>query len=361
MSTTMTAIAQEVGVSVAVVSRLLRDDPTLRVSDDRRRQILEATERMGGVKIRQRGRKRTPRGIRTRIILTPTNRLFTPQWIESNFANTPLVKSFEHALSQQRFHMHHGFFDSGGEVEYVRSVIQGGGYCDGLYLATGILDEPLAQLLRATRFPHITNDHMAERLTVNTVRPHFSEGMRQAIEHLRELGHERIGIFGQAKSYRFPLVGAALALQGISYNAERDWVRMADLPTGDDFTQLRTIAARDFGQWLSQKPDADITAFVCQSDLIVMGAMDAMRERNLVPGRDISLVGVDNLEQRSATPAPEPIITTVDNPMELVGRRMGELLLNQILYGQNQIVHERIPAPLIVRQTSGPAPQRKGG
>jgi LacI family transcriptional regulator len=239
--------------------------------------------------------------------------------------------------------------------------VQSGAYCDGLYLSTGILDEPLARMLRETRFPHITNDHSAERLTVNTVRPHFSEGIRQAIEHLVSLGHERIGIFGMADSYRFPLIGAALALQGIVYNPDRDWVRMSNLPLGSDFQQLRTIAARDFGAWLSQKNREPFTAFICHNDLIVMGVIDAMRERGLAPGRDISIVGVDNLEQRVAEPIDNPIITTVDNPMELVGRRMGELLLNQILHGQNQIVHERIPAPLIVRQTTGPAPQKKGG
>lgn len=360
MSTTMTAIAQEVGVSVAVVSRLLRDDPTLRISDNRRRQILETTERLGGVKVRRPARRRTPRKPRTRTILIPTNRVFTPQWILSNLANNPLFKALEAALGRERFHLHHGFFGEGEEAQYLRSVIQRGAYCDGLYIPTGILNAELAQLLRESRFPHVTNDHCAERLSVNTVRPHFSEGIRQAVEHLQSLGHRHIGMFGGENSYRFPMVAAALASQGIAYNLDRHRVRMDNLMPGEDFEQLRVIAARDFGRWLSETPQTDLTAIVCDNDLIVMGAMDAMRAHGLVPGRDLSLVGVDNLEQRNGNPVSEPVITTIDNPKDIVGRRMGELLLNQIMHGQNQIVHERIPAPLIVRQTTGPAPARKG-
>ena len=82
--------------------------------------------------------------------------------------------------------------------------------------------------------------------------------------------------------------------------------------------------------------------------------VDAMLRAGLTPGRELSLVGYDNTEEQFPIPGHRPILTTINNPFERVGRRMAELLMNQVLHGQTAIIHERVPVSLVVRQTTGP-------
>ena len=73
----------------------------------------------------------------------------------------------------------------------------------------------------------------------------------------------------------------------------------------------------------------------------------------MTPGRDLSIVGYDNIEQREYGKN-HGQLTTIDNPKDQMGRRIGEMLLNQLLRGQQDIVTELVPTTLIVRNTTGP-------
>ena len=46
MAVTITYIAKEIWISVALVSRLLRDGPTLKIADRTKRKIVDATDRL---------------------------------------------------------------------------------------------------------------------------------------------------------------------------------------------------------------------------------------------------------------------------------------------------------------------------
>lgn len=349
----MTHLAQQTGVSVAVVSRLLRGDATLRISETRRRQILETKERLGGVKTRRVRKKANL----THTIVTPVNRLFPPAVLQMMLAQSEFHRSFEEALRSRGFRLHLSLFEPEHPADAYEPLIQSHG-CDGLLLLSGICNQQLADLLRQHHFPHVSNDFYAEQFQVNTVRAHTSDGMRQAVEHLMELGHRRIGFLGPRDSYRYPLAVAAMVARGLSLdermNCPVDKIGAAESPE-----RWRHNARQAFSNWLDRRPAA--TALICAYDLMAMGAIDVMRERNLVPGQDLSLVGHDNLEQRGSLRTTEvPILTTVDNPLDLVGRRSAELLLNQVLRGQTQIVHEQVPASLVVRQSSGRCPATTG-
>jgi len=178
-----------------------------------------------------------------------------------------------------------------------------------------------------------------------------SDGARQAIEHLCGLGHQRVGFLGPRDTGRFADFVAAMMVAGLSpdkqYNCE-----VEAIPAGDSLDQWRVHACHAFGQWLDKGFES--TAMFCNNDIIAFGAIDAMLSRGLKPGKDISLIGYDNLEERNRISTEHSGLTTIDNPHNLIGHRLGELLLNQILDGQTQVVHERIPVKLIIRQSTGP-------
>jgi LacI family transcriptional regulator len=345
MSATMTEIAQSAGVSVAVVSRLLRGDPALRISDRRRREIFKVRDEMGGVKMQRRRL--------THTIVLPVNRLNTTGQIQQNLTDPLyLYPSFQQALAEAGFHLHLEPVDCADILPALRSLVESPRRCDGIVIATFGMGNEISEILAAHRFPHVSSDHDAERFNINSVDIHRTEGVRRAIEHLKELGHRRVGFLGIRGNYSYANFAAAMAAEGLAIDESLHHWMANDLPALSD--RMRHAARQSAGPWLQDRnPASSATAMICQNDQFALGLIDAMRDRGLAAGRDLSVVGFDNLEQRRDPPAKHPILTTVHNPIERRGQRMAELLLNQILHGQTQIIHERVPVKLIIRSSTG--------
>ncbi len=337
---TLSSIAQEAGVSVAVVSRLLRGDPTLRISEGRRRQIMAVHDRMGPVQVRRRYGK---------IIVAPVSRTFNSRWVEANLLAHPLYRSFKEALEQKGFRLHFDFVDSGRMERTFEALMRSPASCGGFLILNGVASQDLADGLREKQYPHVCHDWAAERFAINTVDVNQADGLRQAVDHLFSLGHRRIGFLGHRESHRYPMMGAALLGLGLAVEEGLNcWVE----PTGRQSGRERRAVVRErVGQWLEGRPAA--SALVCENDYAALGVVDALPEGGLGAGADLSVVGYDNIEERGMEPADRAILTTIDNPGERIGRRMAELLLNQIVHGQTQVVHERLPAKLVVRETTG--------
>lgn len=346
MAATMTRIAQEAGVSVAVVSRLLRGDRTLRISDARRRLILDISDRCGGV----RTRKKSPS--LTKTILMPINRRFSGTWAVEELLRSPILLAAEQVFRDAGFSMNLTLFDHQDRVTQFEALIRSGTTCDGLLFSSGIVNEEVGELVRSMRFPHVSWSTDAERYQVCTVNVHAADGLRQAVAHLRELGHCRIGFFGVRDHPRCPLVVASLVAAGLSMDEHYScWFELG--PVDERKSELHARAVAAFGAWLDNNTHP--TAFLCSNDALALSAAEAMRNRGMTPGRELSLIGFDNVEEQDGTASPQPFLTTIDRPSRTIGARVAQLLLNQILHGQTQIVHERIPTRLIVRQSTGPA------
>jgi DNA-binding LacI/PurR family transcriptional regulator len=91
------------------------------------------------------------------------------------------------------------------------------------------------------------------------------------------------------------------------------------------------------------------TAIVGLSDVLALGAMQAMRTRGLTPGRDITVTGFDDI------PAAESAgLTTIRQPIRDKGRMVGKLLLDPDVTERRVLM----PTELVVRSSSGPAPRQ---
>ncbi len=357
MAATMTHIAKEAGVSVALVSRLLRNDPTLRITEARRRQILDIHKRVGTVKTRSRRRRLS------HTIVVPVSSDFSPQYIHANVLEIEPYRSFNSHLRKHGFHLYFDFIPEAEIVQRIGSLVGEPASCDGLLLLSGLCCQEIADDLGKARFPHVSNDFHAERYQINTVHAHLTQGTARVIEHLYALGHRRIGYLGARAGFRHAMTVAALAAMRLPLDESLHcWLEVP--PLNSSQVQRWDFARDALRQWIDSgrlnRSDAP-TALICTNDYAALGAADALRERGLRPGIDLSLAGYDNIEVRGPYPAEKPILTTIDNPLDQIGRRMGELLLNQILHNQHQIVHERLPAPVIERESTGPAPGMDAG
>jgi LacI family transcriptional regulator len=84
--------------------------------------------------------------------------------------------------------------------------------------------------------------------------------------------------------------------------------------------------------------------------LTALGIGDVLRKNGIVPGRDVYLIGYDNIEAMNLYHE-EPFLTTIDPHQEEMGQQLAMLLL-QIIRGQKTET-EKIPVEgeLILRQS----------
>lgn len=71
----------------------------------------------------------------------------------------------------------------------------------------------------------------------------------------------------------------------------------------------------------------DFTAIFCFNDLMAAGVYKYLREQKLKPGEDISVIGFDNRFEEGIL---EPHLTTMELPLYEIGRKSGEVIINQI-------------------------------
>lgn len=187
----------------------------------------------------------------------------------------------------------------------------------------------------------INNQHPGE--FVHTVLIDNIEGSRMAATHLIALGHKRIAYLGdrfghQSDSERLAGYREALARAGIAF--------VPDLVVHGNGKPDGAASAMEKLFELSNRP----TAVVCYNDMSALGTLRYLRSLGLYVPADVSVVGFDDLP---IAPYLDPPLTTVKQPM----RRMGSMALEgllKIITGEGSAGTMRIPAELVVRESTGP-------
>lgn len=145
-------------------------------------------------------------------------------------------------------------------------------------------------------------------------------GLFDATNHLIGLGHRAIGFVGGLKGSRSReerLAGWRQALDAAGIAAGADW----DEPTE------ATIAAGSHGiaRLLQRVPQ--LTAVVCHQDIVACGVTIGLRKRGLVPGRDLSVVGFDDIASAQEW---DPPLTSMSVTPATLGGEAARMLLRRI-------------------------------
>jgi LacI family transcriptional regulator len=206
---------------------------------------------------------------------------------------------------------------------------------DGLILASARSDarEALPAGVPTVLLYDTLDDATAPSVVVDN-----ADGTRQAVEHLRSLGHRDIAYLAGPQS-RSPAVerkqGFVTAMGG-DYRPEL--VR-----------ECHAFSEESGGTELARLLDTErFTAVVAASDHLAVGGLAVLRERGLGCPDDLSLVGfhdmphMDNLR-----------LTTVRVPHHQAGLEAARLLLRLIRGEQVGPLQVRVPVHLVVRDSTG--------
>ncbi len=94
----------------------------------------------------------------------------------------------------------------------------------------------------------------------------------------------------------------------------------------------------------------DVTAVVCNGDMVAIGASVAVTKLGLTPGVDISIVGFDDIQD--AAIAMPPLTTMAVSPYNL-GRKLARVAIDRIREPSMPVATTLVPAQLNVRSTIG--------
>lgn len=92
----------------------------------------------------------------------------------------------------------------------------------------------------------------------------------------------------------------------------------------------------------------DFTCIFCFNDLMAAGVYDYLYENNKRPGKDYAVAGFDNREMSDFLTPP---LTTMEIPLEEIGRKSAEVLLRKIDGKEIETNDIKIPCRLIERKS----------
>jgi DNA-binding LacI/PurR family transcriptional regulator len=175
-----------------------------------------------------------------------------------------------------------------------------------------------------------------------TVSTDDAAAAEQAVIHLHQLGHRRIGM----------LLGPADHVPSQrKLAAARRVLEELGSPLSEDLV-ARGLYSLESGQaGATRLMAAGATAIVCASDPLALGAVRAARRQGRSVPADLSVVGFDDSALMSCT---EPPLTTVRQPIESMGRTVIELLLAQIQTGAGAGDELLFEPELVLRASTAP-------
>ena len=188
--------------------------------------------------------------------------------------------------------------------------------------------------------PVVLINHEADGIP--TVAMWSTEAVYQAIRHLAALGHRQLAYLAMrddnhTNRFRQRAVLAAAAELGCDVTVIG--------PGEPSF-----LAGVQAGDLVLATP---VTAVVAFNGLIAFGCLHRLTDRGVEVGKQISMVSLDDTWITSAA---RPSLTSVQTPYEATGTIAVRVLHELVMTGRSPAGTTFLPAELIVRSSTGPAP-----
>jgi DNA-binding LacI/PurR family transcriptional regulator len=328
---TVKEVAQRAGVSTATVSRALSGSAGVR--EPLRSRVLEVARSLG-YRPNRAARDLRMRSSRAVGVLIPD--------IENPFF-TSVVCGIEDALRKTDYSLLLANYSEDPKQEARQlEVFRAEGVC-GLIFAASRSPSPLYAELGKAGLPMVAVSRVVPRLRIDQVTVTNREGACAATSHLIRLHHQRIAIINGP-----PILTTARDRQAGYEDALREAGLALDsnLVVHCDFRQAAGYSAMQQLLDLACPPSAVFAG----SNLLTLGALQAIHEHHLdIPG-DLAIVGFDDMAWAISL---HPPLTAVAQPAFDVGRTAAELLLTRVqepTLPRRQVVLE---TRLIVRSSCG--------
>lgn len=335
---TLADVAKAAGVSLATASRAVNGSPDRTVREDLRERVFRAATELNYSP--NANAQAVARG-HTSVVGVIVHDIADPYF--SSIAAGTMQEAEQHDLivtmaTTQR--------DPERELAYVRmlraqrarAVVIAGSRSDDAD-TTRQLEQELA-LLRAAggRVAMISQ----QQLDVDTVQVENRAGARKLAYALHDLGYRRFAVLGGHTGLvtsRDRIAGFREALSRRGDAVPATHVLRDDFTRDGGYRAMTEVVDRGL----------DVSCVFAVNDVMAVGAMAALRDRGLEPGRDLAVAGFDDIATlRDVVPA----LTTVRLPLEQMGRQALQLALSDVAAGDPRL--ERVDGEVILRESTPP-------
>jgi LacI family transcriptional regulator len=224
---------------------------------------------------------------------------------------------------------------------------------DGVVVHGPLVDDPRIPLLKSLNMPfvvHGRSDHEMQAyswLDVNN-----RSAFDRATGFLIELGHKRIALLNGLEQMNFAMrrrQGYEQALRRHALDVDPTIIASQDMV--EPYGYRKTMELLN-----SANPP---TAFLVSSVLVALGTARAISEAGLQAGRDVSLITFDDrlsfLQSASGNQVQEiPFFTSMRSSIRDAGKRVAEMLLQQISDKPTNPTGELWEAEFVIGKTTGP-------
>ncbi len=313
---TLEEVAARAGVGRGTVSRVINGSP--RVSEATREAVEAAVAELGYVPntaARALAANRTDAV--AMVVPEPETRFFAEPYFSD------MLRGVGSQLSETEMQLLLIFAGSDRERRRLAQYLAAH-RVDGVLLVSVHADDPLPDLLAQLEIPAVISGPRSAEETLPSVDSDNYAGARSAVEHLLARGRSTIATI----TGRLDVYGARRRVDGY-----REGLREAghqvdeDLIVRGDFTEEG--GRRAMTELLRRRPGLD--AVFAGSDVMAAGARQVLREAGRRIPDDVALVGFDD---SAIARHMDPPLTSVQQPIEKMGRAMIDLLLNEIADGR---------------------------
>jgi LacI family transcriptional regulator len=335
MSVTSHDVARLAGVSQATVSRALSDHP--KVSERTKQLVRQAASQLGYVPSEAGRSLSSGRSRRVGLLVTDLDNQFYAQLIP------PAHRELERLGYQLMLHT-----ETGEDAALADRLIAGG--LAGVILATATLDSVTPVRLHDRSVPFVYFNRTGSFVDADATVVDPVPGYDAAVDHIVASGHRRVAaILGPENTStgraREAALRNALSRHGIHLPASLVRRGGFDTETGD----------RAMTELLAS--DAAPTLVFAANDVVAIGAMNAARRAGVVPPRDVSIIGFDDLPSARWDIVQ---LSTIGYDLEAMMRETARLISARLEGSTDAVQSATFPTRYIDRSTVG-VPSTAGG
>ncbi|ADZ84663.1 transcriptional regulator, LacI family [Cellulosilyticum lentocellum DSM 5427] len=324
---TMKEVAEKAGVSIATVSRVLNLDTTLNVSEETKQRIFETAEAMQYTTHHKKKEKRQL-SIGIAQWYTHNQELTDPYYLALRLAVEK--KCDEEQISFRRI----APYEKDSDIKGLDGII-----------AIGKFGEEEIERLEAYSIPITFVDSSPDDEKYDAVMTDYRKGVWKALSYLVEMKHSTIGYIGGEE-----FVGGSI--EPLMDEREATYIQfMKEQGNLNEAFIYKGRFTPEDGYLLMKKSlenPAHPTAYFVASDPMAIGAYKAVAEAGMEVGKDISLIGFDDIYSSQFL---MPALTTIKVHTEFMGKTAVETLQERVRSQRVLPKKILIPTKLIVRES----------
>ena len=336
MGVTIKDVAKKTGVSVTTVSLVLNKKNS-RISEKTRQLIEEAARELNYV----------PNQTAVSLVTKKTQLIGMIVPADTYYQYSDFIRSVEYACKNAGYYLNISLAEHTPETieQQIQALMRYN--VDGIILDPSLLRDPsdsLCEMIRNQSIPIVSTDLINNEILPNSIYPDHRKGAYTAAEYLLELGHTSIGLITGPDSLSI----TASMIQGY-----REALEAYHIPFTEDKIYCGSYHLQAGYSGVEQLiHECGISAVITSSDSIAYGVFRYLKNHQLVPGEDLSLItyGSGSLIDTLGLP-----LTSVSIHLDRIARKSVNLIRN---YNHEPVNAEVIEPTLIERGSTGRKQER---